>query len=226
MSKEKREHRTTSSNNKITVAKALELFNKSYDFSGMTVINKALEPFNKLYDFSRMTATYTVFETPSMGAFKNLVVPKEIMDKSFPYLNVSKIDVKNIFNGLSPSEYTLKNDIRENKVSSFIVKNDTTDEIPVKSLVSTISSVDVLKSITKEEALAFFHHLSRYPMLGLEHEVGKKYLLKYNKLKFLLFKIRFYIEEDLETRKRERYPIPQMKCSLLLMVYPDKEDLM
>ncbi|MBG9775372.1 hypothetical protein ABD71_20550 [Brevibacillus laterosporus] len=75
--------------------------------------------------------------------------------------------------------------MRENKVSSFIVKNETTDEIPVKSFVSTISSVDVLKSITKEEALSFYHHLSRYPMLGLEHEVGKKIFTEIQQIKVL-----------------------------------------
>ncbi|WP_084374945.1 RES family NAD+ phosphorylase, partial [Neobacillus soli] len=112
--------------------------------------------------------------TSPLDRFKNLVVPKETIENVYPYKKINKGDVNNIFSGLSPSDYKLECDIKENKVNTVLIKKDTSEEIPVKSLVSTIGAGDLLRNITKEEVISFYLHLSRYPMLGLEHEVGKR----------------------------------------------------
>ncbi|MGH1276637.1 RES family NAD+ phosphorylase, partial [Bacillus cereus] len=129
------------------------------------------------------TIKYT--ERGSLSGFKNLVAPKQIIENVFPYKKIDRHDVSNIFLGLSPSEYKLENDIKENKINTYFVKKETSEEIPVKSLVSTIGAGDLLRNIKKEEVISFYLYLSKYPMLGLEHRVGQRILTELDKVKII-----------------------------------------
>lgn len=101
----------------------------------------------------------------------------------FPNKRVSKANVTSIFSGLSTSEYELKSDIKEKKVDTFLVKKSTNEKIPVKSLVSTVGAGDLLSNITKEEVISFYLHLTQFPMLGLQHEVGQRILKELENIK-------------------------------------------
>ncbi|MEK4346734.1 RES family NAD+ phosphorylase [Paenibacillus sp. FSL P4-0184] len=123
--------------------------------------------------------------TSDVSIFKNLIVPNETVVRAFPYLQVNKQDVKNILSGISPSKYTIESDLKEeeDKFDSFLVLNSTNEKISLKSMVSTVSSIDLLNNITKDEVLLFYNHLASYPMLGLEHEVGRKIFHEINNIK-------------------------------------------
>ncbi|AND41420.1 RES family NAD+ phosphorylase [Cytobacillus oceanisediminis] len=59
----------------------------------------------------------------------------------------------------------------------MVVKNEVThDEIPLSEIPTTFGVLDILDNLTEEEVLMFYQHLSVYPMMGLQHEVGKKIL--------------------------------------------------
>ncbi|MBP2114811.1 RES family NAD+ phosphorylase [Paenibacillus silagei] len=123
-------------------------------------------------------------EAATSNQFKNLVVPKETFEKAYPSLNIDNQNVKSILSGISPSKFKIENEVLEKgEIDSFFVMNDTSDKIPVKSMVSTVSSTELLNSITKEEALSFYNYLAKFPMLGLEHNVGKKIFDELNNIK-------------------------------------------
>uniref|UniRef100_UPI001BB35331 RES family NAD+ phosphorylase n=1 Tax=Bacillus hominis TaxID=2817478 RepID=UPI001BB35331 len=154
--------------------------------NGITGTTKLMDSINKNQGLlNGITGITKLTDRDSLSGFKNLVAPKETIENVFPYKKINRHDVSNIFFGLSPSEYKLENDIKENKVNTYLVKKDTSEEIPVKSLVSTIGAGDLLRNITKEEVISFYLHLSRYPMLGLEHEVGKRILNELEQVKII-----------------------------------------
>jgi ribosome modulation factor len=187
------------------LTKTFEDYGKNQQYlNGITGLSKSVEAFNKnqkyISEIERLTKTFDKF---SVNSFNNLVVSKEIIEKSFPNIDVRNFDVRNMFSGLSPSNYTLKNDVLENKFNASLVKNDTSDEIPFKSAVSSVSSIDLIKNITKEEVLSFYIHLSRFPMLGSEHEVGRKIIDDLDQINVLtLCNKTLYRARPRDTKKR------------------------
>ncbi|MDN3362218.1 RES family NAD+ phosphorylase [Priestia megaterium] len=72
--------------------------------------------------------------------------------------------------------------IEENKViidgkknKRAIVKNTVNkDSVPLDSLASTLSPIDIINDLTADEIFSFYNHLIKYPLLGLNHDVGRK----------------------------------------------------
>ena len=128
----------------------------------------ATKPMTELNDLIKPISRLDV----STNMFKSLVVPVQTIDQY--YSSVDNKVVSNIFKGISPDDYSIKSKINDNKINTLIVKSNSKEEIPVKSFVSTVGVVDLLDSISKEEAISFFLHLSSYPMLGGEHEIGRR----------------------------------------------------
>jgi hypothetical protein len=108
--------------------------------------------------------------------FRNIIVSQDDASKFSKRQVISKNEVNLLLNGLSPENFRLENEILDDKMESVLVNNKTNESIPTEMLPSTIGVTDLLKDITKDEVLSFYHHLTRYPMLGLEHEIGRKIL--------------------------------------------------
>ncbi|TRZ39384.1 RES domain-containing protein (plasmid) [Niallia circulans] len=130
----------------------------------MTELNNLWKPL--------MDATKPMTELNDLIKPISLVVPVQTIDQY--YSSVDNKVVSNIFKGISPDDYSIKSKINDNKINTLIVKSNSKEEIHVKSFVSTVGVVDLLDSISKEEAISFFLHLSSYPMLGGEHEIGRR----------------------------------------------------
>lgn len=68
--------------------------------------------------------------------------------------------------------------VYEGRAESQLVlkKLDDIDEpgVPVEESVEIFGVSDLISAITKEEALDFYNHIAKYPMLGLSHPVGQK----------------------------------------------------
>jgi hypothetical protein len=108
--------------------------------------------------------------------FRNIIVSQNDISNFSKKQIISKNEVNILLNGLSPKKFRLENEILDDKFESVLVNNKTNESIPTEILPSTIGVTDLLKDITKDEVLSFYHHLTRYPMLGLEHEIGRKIL--------------------------------------------------
>ncbi|MGD6870599.1 RES family NAD+ phosphorylase [Sutcliffiella horikoshii] len=104
--------------------------------------------------------------------FKNLILPRQTVEKYYPMTN-SK-EVKNIIKGISSNTFSVKSQIKNDRIKTVIIQSENEVEIPIKSVISSVGATDLLGSISKEEILSFYLHLSRYPMLGGEHEVGRR----------------------------------------------------
>ncbi len=63
---------------------------------------------------------------------------------------------------------------------NHIIDLDTGDSIPVSDLNSTFGILDIFDNITEEEIFGFYNQLCKYPMLGLNHPIGRKILAKIN----------------------------------------------
>lgn len=89
--------------------------------------------------------------------------------------NISENKFKEILNKLPKSNYNL-NAIynKDNEELEYVLENkETTDTIPVHDVHSAVGLTDIIKALTIENVFDFYNHLVKYPMLGLEHPVGK-----------------------------------------------------
>ncbi len=68
--------------------------------------------------------------------------------------------------------------ITEKKVNediSYVIKDIETDEqLPISDSTGTFGILDMFGNISEKEIFDFYNHLSKYPMLGLKHEIGQK----------------------------------------------------
>ncbi|MFJ9960525.1 RES family NAD+ phosphorylase [Streptomyces avermitilis] len=136
---------------------------------------------------------------------KNLVVPIQTLNQF--YSNVDNKSANKIFKGISPDDYSIKSNIENNKFNTIIVKSSGKEEIPVKSFVSTVGATDLLESISKNEAVSFYLHLADYPMLGGEHEVGRRIIEQLDTVKTISLEknIKLFRARPRDKKKR---PIP------------------
>jgi hypothetical protein len=116
--------------------------------------------------------------------FRNIIVSQNDISNFSKKQIISKNEVNILLNGLSPKKFRLKNEILGDKFESVLVNTKTNESIPTEILPSTIGVTDLLKDITKDEVLSFYHHLTIYPMLGLEHKIGIKILNEIEKYEF------------------------------------------
>ncbi|PFW45161.1 RES family NAD+ phosphorylase, partial [Priestia megaterium] len=83
--------------------------------------------------------------------------------------------------------------IEENKVildgkknKRAIVKNTVNeDSVPLDSLASTLSPIDIINDLTADEIFSFYNYLIKYPLLGLNHDVGRKIFNEISKQKLI-----------------------------------------
>ncbi|WP_018395833.1 RES family NAD+ phosphorylase [Bacillus sp. 37MA] len=79
-----------------------------------------------------------------------------------------------------PSDFHLVREEKTNKQNEqsemdLFIKNKVTNEnILFTSAVSSFGVLDVVRSITENEVISFYNYLAKYPMLGLNDDVGKK----------------------------------------------------
>jgi hypothetical protein len=144
----------------------------------------------------------------SGSIFKNLIIPKETIEKAYPSFHFENHNIKSILTGISPSKYAIESNLLKEKktIDSFLVVNDTNEKIPIKSMVSTVSSIDLLSNISKDEVLLFYNHLSQYPMLGLEHEVGRKIFDEVDNIKVRTIKNNILYRVRLRNPKERAIP--------------------
>nr|WP_279391932.1 RES family NAD+ phosphorylase [Virgibacillus halodenitrificans] len=83
--------------------------------------------------------------------------------------------------------------IEENKITiegkkniRTIVKNTVNeDSVPLDSLASTLSPIDIINDLTADEIFSFYNYLIKYPLLGLNHDVGRKIFNDVSKQKLI-----------------------------------------
>ena len=82
-----------------------------------------------------------------------------------------------------PSDYHLMipplNDAKrttENKEDIYLENKRIDTKVPLKSTISSLGILDIVKSITVSEVMDFYNYLEKYPMLGLHHKIGKRIL--------------------------------------------------
>ena len=174
---------------KIGIAPEVLKLGSAYDAAKIGIAPEVLK-LGSAYDAAKIGIAPEVlklgsaYDAATNNLFKNLVVPKETFEKAYPSLHIDNQNVKNILSGVSPSKYKIESKLQEEGgIDSFFVMSDTSEEIPIKSMVSTVSSIELLNQITKDEALSFYNHLAKYPMLGLEHEVGRRIFDELNNIK-------------------------------------------
>ncbi|WP_223702744.1 RES family NAD+ phosphorylase [Sutcliffiella deserti] len=133
--------------------------------------------------------------------FKNLILPTQTVEKYYPMTN-SK-EVKSIFEGISSNTFSVKSQIKNDSIKTVIIQSENKLEIPIKSVFSTVGATDLLGSISKEDILSFYLYLSRFPMLGGEHEVGRRIIDEINKVKTIVPKcVTLYRARPRDIKKR------------------------
>ncbi|MGG4446580.1 RES family NAD+ phosphorylase, partial [Brevibacillus porteri] len=76
-----------------------------------------------------------------------------------------------------PEPYKLKIDENDEHEKSCLIESiESKVSIPLEDVPSTLGVIDVVSDITSDDIFSFYNHLVKYPMLGLEHEVGKRIL--------------------------------------------------
>ncbi|QWG76104.1 RES domain-containing protein (plasmid) [Bacillus mycoides] len=85
-------------------------------------------------------------------------------------------DSRYIFNKISKENYRLTQNYQvEDNDLKYLIENKTTNEsIPVKDIPSTLAITDIITGIDISDVVSFYNHLIKYPMLGLEHVVGRR----------------------------------------------------
>lgn len=77
--------------------------------------------------------------------------------------------------GNLPENYIITTE--EENGEEYVIKDVDTDEnIPFPDLTGTLGVLDIFTSISEDEIFSFYNYLCKYPMLGLNHEIGKKIL--------------------------------------------------
>jgi hypothetical protein len=112
-------------------------------------------------------------------------------------------DSRYIFNKISKEDYVITQDYQEEENDlEYLIENKITNEsIPVKDIPSTLAITDMITDIDVSDVISFYNHLIKYPMLGLEHEVGRRIFDEIKLMEFSEF-------EDLSLfRVRQRNPI-------------------
>lgn len=56
---------------------------------------------------------------------------------------------------------------------TFVPKSSKGQTVPLDELEQAFGTLDIIKNVTEEEIVDFLGHLIRYPMLALEHKIGK-----------------------------------------------------
>ena len=119
-------------------------------------------------------------------------------------------DSRYIFNKISKEDYVITQDYQEEENDlEYLIENKITNEsIPVKDIPSTLAITDMITDIDVSDVISFYNHLIKYPMLGLEHEVGRRIFDEIKLMEFSEF-------EDLSLfRVRQRNPIDRKPHSL------------
>ena len=113
-------------------------------------------------------------------------------------------DSKKIFSKIPKDKYDLNQQYNsESKVLEYILQNkENKDSIPLKDIPTTIAITDIIKSLSSVEAFEFYNHLVKYPMLGLQHRVGRKILNEIKEVKLRTFeKLVLYRVRDRNIKK-------------------------
>ncbi|MEW4234359.1 RES family NAD+ phosphorylase [Bacillus thuringiensis] len=112
-------------------------------------------------------------------------------------------DSRYIFNKISKDDYVITQDYQEEDNDlEYLIENKITNEtIPVKDIPSTLAITDIITDLDVSDVVSLYNHLIKYPMLGLEHEVGRRIFDEIKLMEFSEF-------EDLNLfRVRQRNPI-------------------
>ncbi|MED2085564.1 RES family NAD+ phosphorylase [Brevibacillus formosus] len=73
-----------------------------------------------------------------------------------------------------PKRYNYHSEKQNNQKPLFsVVSEETKQPVPVEELESAFGLLDIIGEVTEEEMIGFVGHLLRYPMLALEHRVGR-----------------------------------------------------
>ena len=90
--------------------------------------------------------------------------------------NVSA-DSSYVFSKIPKEDYEIKKEFGEDEIEYKIESKITHHSVPITELAPTLSIIDIFSDLTVEDVFSFYNFLIKYPMLGLEHEVGKKIFL-------------------------------------------------
>ncbi|MGJ9383892.1 RES family NAD+ phosphorylase [Salipaludibacillus sp. CF4.18] len=91
-------------------------------------------------------------------------------------LNNKERESRYIFSKISKKDYQLDQSFNDvDQELEFVLKNkENNNSIPVRDISQVLAVTDILKSISSKDVLSLYRHLVEYPMLGLEHSVGRQ----------------------------------------------------
>ena len=99
----------------------------------------------------------------------------DIAESMKPY--AASIAALNVSLSKIPDTYIIE-DVKKlpsrTKKASTVIKSKTNGSVPLDSLASTLSPMDIISDLTTDEVFSFYNHLIKYPLLGLNHKVGEK----------------------------------------------------
>lgn len=128
-------------------------------------INGMLEATSQLYKYQSMMNE--MLKSPVLELINN------IDDTCSFSSEISRNALLDHFKNL-PENYILL-EKSKNNTKEYIIKDTKTDsQLPVVDSTSAFGIVSIFDNISEEEAFNFYNYLVKYPMLGLNHEIGKK----------------------------------------------------
>ena len=112
-----------------------------------------------------------------------------------------ELEAKKIFSKIPRSNYDLHSSGTQNgdEIEYVIENKKTKKTIPVREVGNSLAVTDIIDTLTPDDMFSFYDHLVQYPMLGLEHEVGRKIFNEIKKVPLKAF------ENQRVYRARGRY---------------------
>lgn len=150
---------------------------------------------------------------------KQLDQLRPIYSKDLEYLTKHRESFLTTVSGLDRSGLNLTISVEpvvyeERSEPQLVIKNlDDIEEpgVPVEESVEVFGLSDVISGITMKESYDFYNHLSKYPMLGLAHSVGKKIIDGLDKFQLVeVFDITLFKARPLEKGRGILYSEPEM----------------
>ncbi|SEL31671.1 RES domain-containing protein [Paenibacillus sp. OK003] len=115
-----------------------------------------------------------IFDEPYKHSPRSTVTEQRIIEGRLNY-QAANINFTNKLTELSQEDYSYSRIDSEDDESQLLLvsKKPNGSIIPVDEIRNAIGVMQLIGEITTEEMVAFTGHLQRYPMLGLEHKIGK-----------------------------------------------------
>jgi RES domain-containing protein len=158
-----------------------------------TAIRSMTDPLQSITGLTAASTAIRSMTDPLQSIYQSTITDKAIQGIFEPFqlalgLNVSSALNPSIQKGISdfggrlsnlPRTYTYRSKTTPSKNGqvqqiSVVTKTKSEDlEVPIEELPSAFGLLDMLKQVTEHEMVSFVGHLLEYPMLALEHKIGR-----------------------------------------------------